>query len=346
MNLPDFFGLDIGNYSIKVVEVERKSIDKAKLVAFGSMQTPPGLINSEDEVAKQKLANKIKETIGHAGIKTNMCVAALPEASIFTRLISRPKVEEDKLEESIFWEARQYIPLPLEETQMDWIPIQEKEVDGNVVIQLLLVAAPKKLVKRYTDIAQMAGLELIALETETIATSRAVTFGTEQKGTLMILDFGANGTDMSVIKGGKMIFSQSLSTGSDALTKAISNDFGLEMAQAEQYKIKFGLDEAQAEGKIYKSIEPIVQIIADEVQRTITFFKSHLADSVPQGVVMVGDGAKLVKMDAFLSKRLGIPVKRVNPIDKVEISGKIKDDVAKASMVGFTVALGLGLKVK
>lgn len=346
MDLPAFFGIDIGNHSIKVAEVKRNSETSAELVGFGSIETPFGLINSEDQVAKDRLANKIKDVISSSGISTKKCVAALPEASIFTRLVTVPKVEESQLEELVFWEARQYIPIPMANVQQDYIPIAEKEVNGKKMIQILLVAAPKTLVNRYMDIVQSAGLELLALETETIATSRAISFSTEIKDTVMALDFGANGTDMSVMKNGHMIFSQSLNTGSDALTKAIATDFHLEMAQAEQYKVAYGLDPEQAEGKIYKSIEPIMQIIADEVTRTFNFFRTQLPDSIPTKILLVGDGAKLKKLDEYLAGKVGVSVELINPLQKLQINSNIKTEVEKASMVGYTVAVGLGLKTK
>jgi len=344
MDLPDFFGVDIGNHTIKIAEVDRKSIDKAKLVDVASIETPVGVINSEDKVAKQKLSDKIKELVETSQIKTRKCVAALPEASIFTRLITVPKVEESKLEELIHWEARQYIPLPLSNVQKDYILIEERKVNGKAMLQILLVAAPKVLVEKYSQIVKGAGLELLALETETIATARIIAFSGENTTPVMVLDFGSNGTDMSVVRRGSLIFSQSLGTGSDALTKAISNDFGLEMAQAEQYKIAYGLDSSQADGKIYKSIEPIVQIIVDEVSRTLNFFRTHLQDSIPEKILLVGDGAKLPGLSDYLGGKIGMGVALANPIQKLDVSKSIQNEVKESDLVGYTVAVGLGLK--
>jgi type IV pilus assembly protein PilM len=344
MDLPDFFGLDIGNHSIKVAEVDRKSIDKAKLQNIASIDTPFGILNSEDAVSKEKLASRVKEVVENSGIKTRKCIAALPEASIFTRLITVPKVNESKLEELVHWEAKQYIPLPLSEVQMDYILIEEKQVQGQTMLQLLLVAAPKVLVTRYTELVKMSGLELLALETETIATSRIVSFAKDSKEVLMALDFGATGTDLSVIKHGKLIFSQSLSTGSDALTKAISNDFGMEMAQAEQYKITYGLDQKQVEGKIYKSIEPIIRIISDEIARTLNFFRTHLPDSIPTKILLVGEGSKLTGLDKYLNSQIGMPVELTDLFSKIEMSDLIAKEVNKKDLIGYVVAVGLGLK--
>ena len=346
MNLPDFFALDIGNHSIKVAEIDRRSVQKADLVSFGSIATPFGVLNSQDDQAKLRIAQKIKEVLDSSNIKTKKCVAALPEASIFTRLLTVPKVTEEKLEELIFWEARQYIPLPLSEVQTDYIPVEEVEVNGKKMMKILLVASPKVLINRYIDIAKKADIELIALETETIATSRAVSFNNDLEKSFMILDFGANGTDMSVVKNGKMIFSQSIGTGSDSLTKAIANDFNLEVAQAEKYKIAYGLKKDEIDGKIYNSILPIVQIIQDEIQRTISFFRTHLQDSVPQNILMVGDGAKLKGLDAYLSEKLGIKAELYDAGVKLSIARNLRDDVKAMSLIGYSVAIGLGLKIK
>lgn len=344
MDLPDFFGIDIGNHSIKVAHLEYKSPDRAKLLHLAKLATPFGVITSTDQAAKQKLATRIKELMEGSGIKTKKCVAALPEASIFTRLITVPKVEESKLEELVHWEARQYIPLPIEEVQKDFIRVEEINVNGKPMLKLLLVAAPKTLVAKYTEIISLAGLELLALETETIATSRLIAFGGVSTGTKMVMDFGANGADLSVIKNGSMIFSQSLNTGSDALTKSISTDFGLELAQAEQYKITYGLDATQVEGKIYKSIEPIMQIIVDEMVRTLNFFRTHLPDSIPDEILLVGDGAKLKKLDEYLKQKIGVNVTLANPFAKLEVSDDVKNEFKQQDMVGFSVAIGLGLK--
>ena len=213
-------------------------------------------------------------------------------------------------------------------------------------MKILLVASPKVLINRYIDIAKKADIELIALETETIATSRAVSFNNDLEKSFMILDFGANGTDMSVVKNGKMIFSQSIGTGSDSLTKAIANDFNLEVAQAEKYKIAYGLKKDEIDGKIYNSILPIVQIIQDEIQRTISFFRTHLQDSVPQNILMVGDGAKLKGLDAYLSEKLGIKAELYDAGVKLSIARNLRDDVKAMSLIGYSVAIGLGLKIK
>lgn len=344
MKLPEFFGLDIGNHSIKAAQIEHKGEGKAKLTHIGYLETPVGILSLEDETTKNELADKIKQIRESSGITTRKVVAALPEASIFTRIILLPDVAEKDMEESVYYEAKQYLPTPVSEVQLDYIPISKVTLEGRKLVRALLVAAPKVVAQKYIDVVEMAGLELIALETETIATARAITFKKAFEEGALLLDFGSAGTDMSVVKGRNLIFSQSLGTGSDALTKAIAADFGLDYQQAEQYKRTYGLLPDQADGKIAKALSPVMQIVINEINKTLNYFRAHLQESTPKKIFIVGDGAKLPGLGSFLTQNLGIETTITDPVSELSISSGIKSEVEQLSTVGFTVAVGLSLK--
>ena len=343
MNLPDFFGLDIGNHSIKVAQIKHLGTSKAELIAIGSIESNTGITNLKEEAAKQTLADKIKQVKEASGIHTKIVVAALPESTVFTKVIEVPNLPENELDQAIFYEARQHIPIPPSDAQLDHIPLSEPD-PGEKMLKTLLVAAPKTLVNLYMEIMEKAGFDLIALETETVATARTVTFSGNQQGNSLIIDFGAHGLDMSVIKGSKLIFSQSLGTGSDALTKAIASDFGLEYGQAEQYKRTYGIVKDQAEGKIFRSVLPVMQVIINEINKTINYFRTYLQESTPTKVLLVGDGAKLPGLSEFFREQLGIETLLIDPVANLEVNARIKSEVAQLSTVGFTVAVGLALK--
>jgi type IV pilus assembly protein PilM len=161
---------------------------------------------------------------------------------------------------------------------------------------------------------------------------------------VMILDLGAKSTDLSVVQNGALLFSQSLVTGSDALTEAIAADFNLELQQAEEYKRSYGLDETQLEGKIANSLKPIMQVIVTEITKTIDFFKSRFEKSTPRRILIVGDGAKLPGIMTYFAAEVGIETAVADPIANVDISRGVKGKIQQSSSVGYTVALGLALK--
>lgn len=351
MSLPEFFGLDIGNHTIKVCQIKWRG-KKPLLVALGNATTPVGLIGSESEEHQKELAKYVKLAKKDAGIGTNRVVVGLPESKIFTQLVTIPKVEDSKIEELVHWEAKKYIPIPIDEVRVDWIFLGERLVNQQAHLDIFLIAAPNNLIDRYLTVLKLAGLEPIAIETEAVATTRALWWPLQLKVNsnvidntpVMILDLGAKSTDLSVVQGGALLFSQSLVTGSDALTEAIASDFGLEIQQAEEYKRSYGLDETQLEGKIAKSLDPIMQVIVSEIAKTIDFFRSRFEKSTPQRLLLVGDGGKLPGILVYMASHIGIETSLSDPFANIDISRRLRGKVKQSSAVGYCVPLGLSLK--
>jgi len=342
--LPEFFGLDIGNHTIKVAQVKYKSTRSVELLALGNHVSNIGNVDLNNTGVQSEIVDGIRHAKESAGITATKVVAALPESSIFTRLIMLPDVPDKELEQAVYNEASQYLPIPVSEVQLDFIPINKVNVEGRKLIRALLVAAPKKLTNSFMKIMEIAGLELIALETETIASARAITFRRSFNDSVLVIDFGASGTDISVLKGNNLIFSQSIGTGSDSLTKAIANDFGLDLIQAEQYKRTYGLNKEQADGKILNALSPVMDVIINEINKTINYFRAHLQESSPTKVILVGDGANLPGLSTYLTTKLGITSQIVNPISELKVSSILLGRIAQMSTAGFAVSIGLAMK--
>lgn len=340
--LPDFFGLDLGNHSIKVVQVKWKG-NTPEITNYAKVETPYGLIGSENVDHQKMLAAKINEVVKEAKISTRKAVVALPEAPIFTSFEEFPKLPEDELREAVHWAAKKLVPLPQDEVEQDFIVVGEKNKDDKIVYEVLIVAAPKTLVNRYLRILDFAQLEPLALETESIALTRAISLGNKIDHSIA-LDFGANSTDLAVIKDNHLVFSQSIGIGSDALTKAIASDFGFELKQAEEYKIAYGIKPDELEGKIAESLAPVMDSISAEIIRTIEYFKSNSDIGAPNSLLLLGDGSLLPGLVEYMAKKIGVEVALGDPALHLDVSKKITNEVKKKASA-LAVSIGLALKV-
>lgn len=343
MKLPEFFGLDIGTHSLKLAQVKYLGADTAQLLKLARADIVGGLLNTPDV---NNLAKEIKNLKDAAGIATKKVVIALPESSIFSRLILLPEVDESKLEQAIYYEAKQYLPVTIDDVQLEWIQVSRSERDGKAFVQYLLVAAPKKIVSKYLEVMELAGLEVIAVETETIATARSYTYNNNFTEGILVMDFGGTNTDISVVMGKNVIFSQSIGTGSDVLTKALVSEFNLDILHAEQYKRTYGLLRDQAEGKIAGALEPMMKIITNEINKTINYFKEHLRENTPKQIFVVGDGANLPGLADYLTQTMGIPSRVVDPIMSLKVDNKLQTEISQINTAGFSVAVGLALKTE
>ncbi|HCC67744.1 TPA: hypothetical protein DEP90_00840, partial [Patescibacteria group bacterium] len=242
--------------------------------------------------------------------------------------------------DAVFYEAKQYIPVPIEEVRMSYVPIGFNEAKNAP--RVLLVAAPLKIIDIYVAIAEMAALDVIAIETESVALGRAMYRATKQKHVVM-LDFGANSTDMSIMLDGYLVFSQSISIGSDSLTQSIINKFNFEYKQAEEYKRNYGITESVLEGKIHQVLSPILESIMLEVSRGIEFYKNKTLAPAPTDYLLTGDGALLPGLSEYISKALHVNASISNPWINISIDSKFKDIIAKSGP-SYSIAIGLALK--
>ena len=337
--MPNFIGLDIGSTMLKAVQIKERT-----LFAFAYAPTPAGItLASEDEESLVKLSKAVAGLVIGGNFSSQDVVVALPESQIFTRVIPFPQMEEKEIASAVQNEAQQYIPLPLEQTALDYEILGPSEVKSGQ-INILLVAAPKALTQRYLKVLRRAGLNPLSLETETMALSRSVV-GDTSKNPVMVASIGARTTDLSIFSGNTLRFTRSISTGGEALVRALSQHLGFEMEQAQEYFKSYGLLEkgSKAEGKVMTAIRPIFDIIVEEIRRAQAFYSSHHKKQVRR-LIVVGGVANLPGIVVYLAEALGVEVGRGDPWRTISVPNSFPKKELAELAPAFAIAVGLALK--
>jgi len=273
---------------------------------------------------------------------------AVPEISIFSRLITTPVADsQEDTAEAIMWAIKPLIPIAIEEVNISYLEIDRFKQGKNDMVNWYVVASPKRLVNNFQTVMSKAGLNLLAIETEALAATRAIQFNYRfNEQNVVIVDLGAESTNIILARKGVVLFSQTISTGSNSITKVIASDYGIKMEQAEKYKITYGLDKTKGEGKIAESIEPAVNIITSEVGRTLTYFREKLGGSKISKIFLTGGGALLPKFDEHFSNTFKIKTEVADVFKKVSIDNSLRDEFKKENPSSLSIAIGLALKGK
>lgn len=333
-------GLDIGSKTIKVVELsEEKNGWKLKASGIaGYKGTPPDIASGEKELVP--LVSTIKKLFKDARISRRDVVVSLPEPQVSTRAVKFPLLTESEVASAVKWEAEQYIPFPIEEAVVQHQIIEKRENSSPPEAVVLLVAATKALVEKYSRLTQMAGLNLTAVETDLLALTRSLA---PKDQTVLIVDFGARSTNIAVSRKGYVSFSRSIPTAGEAFTRAIAQSFNIENLQAEEYKRNYGLSEGQLEGKVRKALDPVFRLIADEIKKAIRFYQNEEPNDPPKYVVLSGGSAAMPDVAPFLAHFLGLEVNVGNPFANVKV-----DQAAQNAIKGYapfySIAAGLAMR--
>ncbi|MFC1727224.1 type IV pilus assembly protein PilM [Patescibacteria group bacterium] len=337
----DFFGLDIGSHSLKIAQVERKK-EAFRLLAFGSVMAPQRGLLSEAEADLTALAGAIKKLHREAKIRTKNVATALPEDKVFSKLLSFPKMAEKELKSAIKWEAEQYVPIPLEEVILDHQIIGETKENNEGKVEILIVAAPKNLVEKTLRILRMAGFTPVSLESEIMALSRSLT--TVASAPTLLVDLGARATDMAIVEKGKVIFTRSIPTGGEALTRAVASSLNLKSSQAEEYKKAYGANPALLEGKILGAIGPIFNSLIVELEKALQFFGSKRNQKIER-IILAGGSSVMPELVVSLAQHLNLEVQIGDPFARLEKGQEaIVQKIPPGLIPTYATAIGLALK--
>lgn len=335
----NFFGLNIGSTTIKAVQIA-KSGNKRKLLACGMISSAEKGLLSEMEPAE--IAVYVKSLLKDVKIGTKLVNTSLSEARIFTRMIEIPLISEAELNSAMKWEAEQYVPLPLSEVTLDWqILSKPQKIEDKMTV--LLVAVPNNVINKQLKILELSGLEPVCLETEITAIARILIWNYPDAPTTLLVNLGALSTDLIILRKNIIVFTHSISSGGIALARAVAQDLGFEVEQAEEYKKVYGLEKNKLEGKIFKAIAPVFNLIINEIKRSIEFYRQKDPENSIKRLVLSGGTAKLPGLAVYLAKIFGLEVQIINPWQNIEREEKLFPNIEEDAPF-YTAAVGLALK--
>lgn len=335
----NFFGLDLGASSIKLVQLKQMH-GKPSLLTYGDMELPPNLLASDSPVDQDKLAQMIRQLVEDAQVSTKNVVAALPSNFSYAAVITMPKLSHEELVNAVRFQADKYIPMAIDQVKLDWVVIGPK-ADSEDEIEVLLVAAPISLANKYLNIMQKAGLELTALEINPIAQTRSLLKPGHEP--VMIIDFGSVATDMAIVTSQAPRLIRSANVGSRTMVRVLAQNLGLDEEQAQQFMHKFGLVQSNIEGQVYAALKPAVDSVVEEVQKSINFFHESNANLQVGKIVITGGTAALPGLPAYLANATGLMVEIGSPWSNISYPSSLEDKLAPLALV-YASALGLAMR--
>lgn len=335
------FGLDIGSATMKAVAMVRSGNSISLEAAVVAPSSVNGYLSSS-KADLQSLALSIKQMLANAQIITKSVNVSIPESQVYTKIIEIPQLSEQELEGALKWQTEQYIPLPLDQVRTDSQILDRREKDGSKIMTVLLVAAPISLIEKYETIIQGAGLIPEAIETELISAHRALFPLINTQEASMIVHAGASTTDIAITQNGVIQMAFPLSLGGLAITRAVALDLGIDVTQAEDLKRTYGLNTDMFDGKIGKSLRPILESIAGEIKKAVLLFKEKNENNPLKQIILSGGTAQLPGVDVFFTNTLGIQVTVGNCWDAYGIENV--PDQLKAEASSYNVVSGLALR--
>jgi type IV pilus assembly protein PilM len=333
----DHFGLDIGTNAIRVVQL-RGGGSTFTLESLGSVEVTGNILLSDSKIDLQATAKKIKELIRDAGITSKNVVAAIPGTSVYSTVVKLPPMSTTELTKAIEYQANQNLPAKIDQLKYDWQIIEEDpNTKENTV---MIIAAPRGKVEKLVELFGYAELNLVALETAAVAMARSLV-STDATAN-MILDIGATTTEIAIVENGILKQTRSFPLAGIALTRSIAKNLNLDETQAELFKGKFGLSQDKLEGQVFRAINPVMNNIVEEINRSVKYFNQVFGKNVLR-IVITGGSSRLPLLSEYLKHTTGLEVVFGNPWSKINVPTKTSEQVNQVAPE-FSTVVGLAMR--
>jgi type IV pilus assembly protein PilM len=338
-------GVDIGSSAVKAVELKVGGKGDAgfQLLNIGMEPLPPEAIVDGAIMDSGAVIDAIQRLFQDNKIKTSDVATGVSGNAVIVKKISLPQMTPDELQESIHWEAEQYIPFDIQDVSLDYEVIEGGGSGGNM--DVLLVAVKKDKIGEYRSAIEQAGRNAAIVDVDLFAlqTCYEINYGVDPGRVVALLNIGASTMNVNVVKGSNTVFQRDIAAGGNQYTDAIQKDLNLSFEQAEALKKGEQVEGASPEG-LHPILQAVSENIAMEIQKTFDFFRATSQEDRIDQIFLSGGTAKIHGLRDLLQDRFG-PVELLNPFLNVTYSEKdFNPDYIEDIAPSAAIAVGLAAR--
>lgn len=359
-------GLDIGTRSIRVAELmlgkQPPVLDK-----IGIVRIPENLVVDGEIADTKSVSTILKDLWTKNGFPKQNIVLGVANQKVIVRVIDMPFMNDEELKGAIRFQAADYIPMPLEETIIDYEVLKEYEVkEGEKNIKVLLVAAQRDMIQAFVEALDGAGIYPASIDVKSFALMRSLmpklpAFPSEEQAkaaleTTCLLNVGAGVSNMIIVEEGLPYFVRILLFGGNDFTRALAENMSISEDEAEALKVSLSEpapvgDSTSATGarerrdKAEEILKNRISSFVREIRRSIDYCLDQTGCRPPESIVISGRGAQINGLKEELEKALQVTVRDGQPLQNVKI-GKTHVPESDFADIAPALAVPIGLAMR
>lgn len=295
----ELIGLDIGADSVKMVEVDHgKNIPE--LTTFGIERHKldiSGYWKGSTLRALSKIINKMLDNSDFIGVKT---VVSVQNKDVYVTTMNFDiNTTANQIKKQINEQAKYFLPYPPNEMRLSWSEVKQNTNSDKK--RVIINAIPDFVIENTKNLLEHTNLDGVALENQTLSQIRAIIPQNEEA--VILIDVGASHTVFSIIINQNLRASTYLKTGTNSISKDISEGLGIDFEIADNFKKDLGLVNLNA---LPTPFLHFFDKISGELQNFINM--NILADQKANKVFITGGGAYTAGILNYLQATSPIPV--------------------------------------
>lgn len=349
--LKKFTTIDIGSHAIKVVRMKNKNSGLEILNAV-SKKVPPDIIEKGKIIDHSIIVSKLENIFEEMNYRPGKVITTISNQNLIIRNLELPVMPEEELQEAIRWEADDHLPYPAEQASLDYIILNRKEENINV----LIVAVKEEILDNFLTTFDQFGIKPSVVNVQPMAVLSLL----EQQGELTepvaVIDIGCSGFRVTIGSRKKIFLFRTLETGGKEFTETLMEEMDLDFHEAEKYKINNGINETEEEIESEEYDLASLQVaaggmgtgnfmqmmaknLAEEISRSLDFYSMKNRGKPVNKVFVTGGGSRLKGLKKIIKQEIDQDLIPVTPFAEFNYVAQSSND----NLDDFCMAVGLGV---
>jgi len=344
-----FYGLDVGNGAIKLVELRLDQKTKqTSLQRFSIRQTPLNTV--ENGVVKDAagLQACLKELLQEFGTRSLSVATVLTGQNLIVRQAEVPRMPREEFQKVLELQADSYFGLPADRLSTDFQVVKDLP-NGRMLV--FLVGSPKAPILDFVKLLRDSGITVNRVDIEPLAALRSlrmtgVLAAAAVQETTVVLDLGAGTSNLSIFQGDLLQMVRVITVAGNDLTREITAKQQISFAQAESLKRQHGV---LPDSPVFEAIRPTFERLLRQVGMSLEYYQIENRASPIRHVRVIGGNSKLPGLVDALSATVQDLFQRLNmtPPD-VQLGNPclhlpVDSQFVEAEQMGPILAVAIGL---
>lgn len=338
-------GLDISSRRLLAVEIENWQSKKPVLVRAHQVQLERG-DGHEGEVAETEgFAAALKRLWSEGGFRSKRVVLGVGNQRVLVRELVSPIMPLKQLREALPYQVADLLPVPVEDTILDFYPIEQIEDSHAPVMRGLLVAVLKDAIEAEVAMISSVGLKVVGVDLAHFALLRGLMPSGALQGTHTAVMIGARTTHIVVARDGIPHFVRILPTGGENVTDAAERVAGGDRALAEDMKYRVGIDRGHETDyrALTESMLEALNVVFGAVRSTNNYYMTNDTGGEIQDVILLGPETRIPGIARAMTEHVGLPVRVVSPLDGIQLGRALAPEALAPIALELAAPIGLAL---
>ena len=362
----NFIGIDVGHTALRGAQM-RRSGSSLTVVKYHEVTLAHGVIVNGAVADPKQLTAALEDLFDEGGFTTRNVRIAVGNRRVYVREHSIPRVPLPEIKASLRYQVDDALPIDVNEAVLDFFPTRLTIDNGAPMYTGLLVATEAAPLEALADALTAARLRLVGVDLTAFALMCALhdqlhsvdvsgTFGADggvgnvsgdaivsaaSARPTLIIDFGADTTQIVAIDGELPAFVRIIPAGGQSITQAVAAVHNIDLAEAEALKMSTGYLGGEARTEEEQAIAKATDRVIDSIEDTVAYFRNtDRLHNIGQ-MIVTGGGGQLVGLRTELASRLGLPLAEAQPLSGVQVANdQLQHDISE-HLATAAAALGL-----